>query len=82
MAHMEMATLKCGSCPKVYFSPRGLRSHRNKAHKESPAIESSEINLTEDNSPVVLPFETENYVIDVAKDIDLEELAGSDITFV
>ena len=81
-AHVEMASLKCGSCPKVYFSSRGLRNHRKKAHKDLPATEISEINLNEENPRVVLPFETDNFVIDLAKDIDLEELAGSDVTFV
>ena len=74
-----MATLKCGSCPKVYFSPRGLRSHRNKAHKELSATGRSEINLSEDNSPVVLPIEDDNYVIDLAKYVDLEELVDDSL---
>jgi len=80
-AHMEMASFKCSSCPKGYFSSRGLRIHRE-THKEVPASERSEVSLSKENPPVVLPLAADNYVIDVAKDIGLEELIGSDVTFV
>ena len=77
-AHIEMATFKCSLCPKSYFSSCGLRIHRE-THKEVPA---SEVSLSKENPPVVLPLAADNYVIDVAKDIGLEELVGSDVTFV
>ena len=76
-----MATFKCGSCPKAYFSARGLRNHRE-AHKEVPASENSDINHSKENPPVLLPYAADNYVIDLAKDINLEELAGANVTFV
>ena len=78
-AHVKMATFKCGSCPKAYFSARGLRNHRE-AHKEVPASENSDINHSKENPPVLLP--AGNYVIDLAKDVDLQELVGSNVTFV
>ena len=66
-AHVEMATLKCSLCPKVYFSARGLRTNRNKVHKELPASGRSEANLSEDNPPVDLPFENDTYVLKLVK---------------
>ena len=80
-AHVKMATFKCGSCPKAYFSARGLRNHRE-THKEVPASESSENNISKENPPVLLPFEADNYVIDLAKNVNLEELVASNVTFV
>ena len=77
-AHMEMASFKCSLCPKGYFSSRGLRIHRE-THVEVPA---SEVSLSKENPPVVIPLAADDYVIDVAKDIGLEELLGSDVTFV
>ena len=77
--HGEMATFKCDICPKMYFSARGLRSHQE-IHKEVQTNETGEKDQREDDNSQCHDNE-ENYIIEVAENINLNDLENSDITF-
>ena len=77
--HGEMATFKCDICPKMYFSARGLRSHQE-IHKEVQTNETGEKDQREDDNNQCHDNE-ENYIIEVAENINLNDLENSDITF-